>query len=112
MQGADSGKFFFTKPSRYSCSSCTKSYDVFQAYYEAVLLTDRSPSSIAWIGSFQIVFLFPMSIMVGPLIDGGYGRLCFGGGGLMILAARGKCVVGDKVEQEGRKEGGKVSCSF
>ena len=53
-----------------------------------------------------------MSIMVGPLIDGGYGRLCFGGGGLMILAARGKCVVGDKAEQEGRKEGGKVPCSF
>ncbi|KAM0797585.1 hypothetical protein BDR22DRAFT_892213 [Usnea florida] len=56
-------------------SSCTKSYGVFQAYYEAVLLVDRSPSSIAWIGSIQIFFLFFMSILVSPLMDRGYFRL-------------------------------------
>lgn len=64
-----------------------KSYGVFQAYYEAVLLSDRSPATIAWIGSFQIFFLFFMSIAVSPLIDKGHFRLCFTGGcGLMFIS--------------------------
>ena len=84
MQGSYSGKFPI-KHSSYICSSCTKSYGVFQAYYEAVLLIDRSPSSIAWIGSFQIFFLFFMSILVSPLIDKGYFRLSFNGGCLMMF---------------------------
>lgn len=34
----------------------------------------------AWIGRLQIFFLLSVSIMVGPLIDKGYFRLCFTGG--------------------------------
>lgn len=64
----------------FNAQGLIQSYGVFQAYYEAVLLTDRSPSSIAWIGSFQIFFLFSMSILVSPLMDRGGFRFCFNGG--------------------------------
>ena len=62
-----------------------KSYGVFQACYEAVLLPDESPATIAWIGSFQIFFLFFMTIMVSPLIDKGCFHLCFNGGSVFMF---------------------------
>lgn len=40
-------------------------------------------AKIAWIGRLQIFFLLSVSIMVGPLIDKGYFRLCFTGGYLL-----------------------------
>lgn len=66
---------------------CIKSYGVFQAYYEAVLLPDKSPATIAWIGSCQIFFLFSMSVIVSPLIDKGYFRLCFNGGSFLMFVS-------------------------
>ena len=60
---------------------------MFQAYYEAILLPNESPDKIAWIGSFQIFFLFFMSIVVSPLIDKGYFRLCFNGGCLLMFVS-------------------------
>ena len=55
-------------------------YGVFQAYDEAVLLPNESPATIAWIGSFQIFFLFFMSIGVSPFTNKDYCRACFNGG--------------------------------
>lgn len=45
-----------------------------------------APSSIAWIGSLQVFFLFSMSIVVSPLMDKGYFRLCFNGGSAVVVA--------------------------
>ena len=62
-----------------------KSYGVFQAWYQGVMLPDKSPAAIAWIGSFQIFLLFFMGIFVSPLIDKGYFRICFNGGSLLLV---------------------------
>lgn len=71
--------------SRISTDPILKSYGVFQAYYQAVVLYDKSPATIAWIGSFQVFLLFSMSVMVSPLIDKGHFQPCFTGGCLLML---------------------------
>ncbi|KAL9576074.1 MAG: hypothetical protein Q9212_007408, partial [Teloschistes hypoglaucus] len=63
-----------------------QSYGVFQAYYQTVLLRQHSPSSIAWIGSFQIFLLFFMAIITSGQIDKGRFRHCFNGGSLLLFA--------------------------
>ena len=51
------------------------------------MLPTNSPAQIAWIGSFQIFLLFFMSIIVSPLLDKGYFRLCFNGGsGILVMS--------------------------
>lgn len=42
---------------------------VYQEYYETHQLQDQSSSSIAWIGSLQLFFLFGGSLVGGPLFD-------------------------------------------
>ncbi|KAI4232417.1 MAG: hypothetical protein LQ352_008335 [Teloschistes flavicans] len=64
-----------------------QSYGVFQAYYESVLLPSHSPSSIAWIGSFQIFLLFFMAIITSGQIDKGRFRHCFTGGSVLLFAS-------------------------
>ncbi|KAL8910186.1 MAG: hypothetical protein Q9172_007856, partial [Xanthocarpia lactea] len=61
-----------------------QSYGVFQAYYESVLLTTHTPSSIAWIGSIQIFLLFFMSIFVSTQMDKGRFQHCFTGGSILL----------------------------
>ncbi|KAF8880547.1 major facilitator superfamily domain-containing protein [Infundibulicybe gibba] len=41
-------------------------------YYTRVFLTSHSPSSIAWIGSFQLMMPFAMGLISGKLFDAGY----------------------------------------
>ncbi|KAF6218353.1 hypothetical protein HO133_005700 [Letharia lupina] len=71
----------------FNAQGLIQSYGVFQAYYEAVLLPTESPATIAWIGSFQLFFLFSMSIMVSPLIDKGHFRLGFNGGCFLMFVS-------------------------
>jgi len=49
------------------------------------MLPQNTPGQIAWIGSFQIFFIFFMSIIVSPLMDKGYFRLCCSGGSILLV---------------------------
>jgi hypothetical protein len=42
---------------------------VFQEYYQTHQLKDKSPSTIAWIGSLQTFFMFSGFLFGGPLFD-------------------------------------------
>ncbi|KAK2765351.1 hypothetical protein FQN54_008197 [Arachnomyces sp. PD_36] len=55
-------------------------FGVFQTYYERNILSDYSPSTIAWIGSLQACLLLTVGSVTGPLFDAGYFRqlLIFG----------------------------------
>lgn len=53
-------------------------YGVFQEYYTRTL--GNTPSSIAWIGSVQMFFLFGTGVIAGRLTDAGYFRITFGVG--------------------------------
>lgn len=50
-------------------------YGIFQQYYSQTL--DESQSSISWIGSLQIFFLFSIGIVAGRITDAGYFRPIF-----------------------------------
>ncbi|MCJ1282741.1 hypothetical protein MMC26_002066 [Xylographa opegraphella] len=69
----------------FNAQGLNMSYGIFQAYYQNVMLPANSPAQIAWIGSFQIFLLFFMSIIVSPLLDKGYFRLCFNGGSAILV---------------------------
>ncbi|MCJ1383824.1 hypothetical protein MMC17_006938 [Xylographa soralifera] len=69
----------------FNAQGLNMSYGIFQAYYQNVMLPTNSPAQIAWIGSFQIFLLFFMSIIVSPLLDKGYFRLCFNGGSAILV---------------------------
>ncbi|KAK8039930.1 MFS transporter- MCP family- solute carrier family 16 (monocarboxylic acid transporters)- member 10 [Apiospora rasikravindrae] len=55
-----------------NCWGIINTYGVFQTYYQTKLLTDRTPSSIAWIGSIQAFLLLFVGALTGPLYDYGY----------------------------------------
>ncbi|KAI0684837.1 MFS general substrate transporter [Cytidiella melzeri] len=62
------------------CSAFTafgfiNAWGVFQEYYQRTLLSDKSPSTIAWIGSIQYALVFMPGLAVGVLFDRGYMRL-------------------------------------
>lgn len=44
-------------------------YSVYQEYYQTHQLSHESPSTISWIGSLQIFFLFGGNCFGGPLFD-------------------------------------------
>ncbi|KAJ7627482.1 MFS general substrate transporter [Roridomyces roridus] len=48
------------------------SFGVFEEYYALVYLTNHTPSSIAWIGSFQLMSPFALGIVSGQLLDAGH----------------------------------------
>ncbi|KAI5997685.1 MFS general substrate transporter [Pisolithus orientalis] len=50
-------------------------WGIFQDYYEHVLLPDESPSTIAWIGSVQIAFIFLPGLITGRLFDLGHFKI-------------------------------------
>ncbi|KXN82265.1 Riboflavin transporter MCH5 [Leucoagaricus sp. SymC.cos] len=52
-------------------------HQVFQAYYQEVLLRTQSPSTISWIGSIQYALVFFPGLVVGRLFDIGYFRALF-----------------------------------
>jgi MFS family permease len=51
------------------------SYGVFQSHYSTTLAL--SPSSISWIGSVQVFFLFSVGVLAGRLTDAGHFRPVF-----------------------------------
>ncbi|KAJ6460225.1 MFS general substrate transporter [Mycena sanguinolenta] len=46
-------------------------FGVYEDYYVRVFLTDHTPSSIAWIGSFQIMLPFFLAPVAGKIFDDG-----------------------------------------
>ncbi|KAI5983073.1 MFS general substrate transporter [Pisolithus albus] len=53
------------------------SWGIFQEYYERVLLSNKSPSTIAWIGSVQVAFIFLPGLITGRLFDLGHFKIPF-----------------------------------
>ncbi|CAN6613464.1 probable transporter Mch2p [Trichomonascus vanleenenianus] len=49
-------------------------FGVFQKYYVDGLLSDQTPSTVAWIGSTQGLIILGGTIFTGRLLDGGYLR--------------------------------------
>ncbi|KAF7356661.1 MFS general substrate transporter [Mycena venus] len=48
------------------------SFGVYEDFYVLEYLTNHTPSSIAWIGSFQLMMPFALGIISGKLFDEGY----------------------------------------
>lgn len=48
------------------------SYGAFQTYYEVAMLSHKSPSQIAWIGTIQAFLLVFLGVLVGPIFDKGF----------------------------------------
>lgn len=48
------------------------SYGVYQDYYTRIFLKNHSPSSIAWIGSIQLMMPLALGLVSGKLFDAGY----------------------------------------
>ncbi|KAL0563378.1 hypothetical protein V5O48_018691 [Marasmius crinis-equi] len=63
------------------------SWGTFQAYYEENLLSDSSPSSIAWIGSVQYSLTFLPGLLAGRLFDLGYFRHMISTSSILIVVA-------------------------
>lgn len=47
-------------------------FGVYQTYYQTVMLTSHTASSISWIGSLQACLLLLGGLVAGPLFDAGY----------------------------------------
>ncbi|EGE01788.1 MFS monocarboxylate transporter [Trichophyton equinum CBS 127.97] len=52
----------------------TQTFGAFNQYYVSSLLSTSSPSSISWIGSFQVCLVIVLGVFTGPLFDAGYLR--------------------------------------
>ncbi|TFK63766.1 MFS general substrate transporter [Pluteus cervinus] len=61
----------------FSTFGYVNSWGIFQAYYQSTLLSDSTPSNIAWIGSIQYSLIFLPGLVVGRLFDLGYFRSLF-----------------------------------
>jgi hypothetical protein len=44
-------------------------FGVFQEYYAVTILSDKSPSDISWLGSFNVFCMFGMTFVAGFLTD-------------------------------------------
>ncbi|KIJ35054.1 hypothetical protein M422DRAFT_181315 [Sphaerobolus stellatus SS14] len=53
------------------------SFGVYQDYYTRIFLPNQNPSSIAWMGSFQLALPFMGGLVVGKLFDSGHTRVIF-----------------------------------
>ncbi|KAJ7078650.1 MFS general substrate transporter [Mycena epipterygia] len=60
------------------------SYGVYQDFYTREYLTNHSPSSIAWIGSFQLMMPFMVGVVSGKLFDNGKFHFVEISGGLIF----------------------------
>ncbi|RYP67917.1 hypothetical protein DL771_006950 [Monosporascus sp. 5C6A] len=52
----------------------TQTFGAFNEYYVSTLLSSNSPSSISWVGSFQVFLVIVLGAFTGPLFDAGYLR--------------------------------------
>ncbi|PIL23126.1 MFS general substrate transporter [Ganoderma sinense ZZ0214-1] len=59
---------------------------IFQVYYQEVMLRDMSPSDIAWIGSLQYALVFMPGLVFGRLFDMGYLRLPVSAASALLIA--------------------------
>ncbi|KAH7924748.1 MFS general substrate transporter [Leucogyrophana mollusca] len=59
----------------FSTFGYVNAWGVFQAYYEENLLSDSTPSNIAWIGSVQYALCFLPGLVTGRLFDLGYFKI-------------------------------------
>ncbi|KAJ7216866.1 major facilitator superfamily domain-containing protein [Mycena haematopus] len=63
-------------------------FGVYEDYYVRVFLTNHTPSSIAWIGSFQIMMPFLLGPVAGKIFDeGGFHALQISGGLIFTFSA-------------------------
>ena len=62
------------------------SFGVFQPFYVAQLPSHPSPSTVSWIGSLQIFFVYSLGAVSGRTVDAGYFHLTLGIGLLMQIA--------------------------
>ncbi|KAJ7892925.1 hypothetical protein B0H14DRAFT_3681438 [Mycena olivaceomarginata] len=51
------------------------SFGVYETFYSLEYLTNHTPSSNAWIGSFQLMMPFTLGIVLGKLFDNGHFHL-------------------------------------
>ncbi|KAI0067484.1 MFS general substrate transporter [Artomyces pyxidatus] len=61
------------------------SYGAFQTFYETDLLSSKSPSAIAWVGSIQGFLLLLIGSLTGPIFDLGYFRSLLFTGSFMVV---------------------------
>ncbi|KAJ7108854.1 MFS general substrate transporter [Mycena crocata] len=61
------------------------SFGVFEDFYTLEYLNNHSPSSIAWIGSFQLMMPFLLGIVSGRLFDNGRFHTVEIGGGIIFV---------------------------
>lgn len=48
------------------------SFGVYQDYYTRDFLSNKTPSDISWIGSFQLFIMYALGVVVGHAFDSGY----------------------------------------
>ncbi|KAJ7498565.1 MFS general substrate transporter [Mycena latifolia] len=61
------------------------SFGVYEDFYTLEYLTNHTPSSIAWIGSFQLMMPFALGIVSGKLFDNGRFHAVEIGGGVIFI---------------------------
>ncbi|KAJ7634073.1 major facilitator superfamily domain-containing protein [Mycena polygramma] len=60
------------------------SFGVYEEFYVLEYLTNHTPSSIAWIGSFQLMMPFALGVVSGKLFDDGYFHVVEIAGGIIF----------------------------
>ncbi|KAK4050262.1 hypothetical protein OIV83_003583 [Microbotryomycetes sp. JL201] len=63
----------------------TNSWGTLQAYYTSTRYPNESPSTIAWVGSLQMFFIFVGGAVSGPLYDRGYFRQIMTVGSILYI---------------------------
>ncbi|KAF9254616.1 MFS general substrate transporter [Marasmius fiardii PR-910] len=71
----------------FSTFGFVNSWGTFQAFYEKNILSNSSPSSIAWIGSVQYALVFLPGFFAGRLFDIGYFRVMISTSSILIVVA-------------------------
>ncbi|KAJ6595661.1 MFS general substrate transporter [Mycena vulgaris] len=61
------------------------SFGVYEDFYALEYLTNHTPSSIAWIGSFQLMMPFALGVVSGKLFDNGHFHAVEIGGGVIFI---------------------------
>ena len=65
----------------------TLSFGTFQAYYAQTHLSDKSLSTIGWIGTFQAFLLVAVGSLSGPLFDKGYLKVLLVSGAVFMTTS-------------------------
>ncbi|KAM6500100.1 Major facilitator superfamily domain containing protein [Amanita muscaria] len=71
----------------FSTFGYVNSWGIFQAYYQTTVLSDSTPSNIAWIGSIQYSLVFLPGLITGRLFDLGYFHSVFLPCSLLLVLA-------------------------